>query len=283
MFSFGFYNSKNGDRKYNATHFGKLFDGVIQDGVFGTVGNIFRVDPMSEPGLAVTIHPGKAWLAHTWNILDADAVLTFNQVQADRKRTDAIVLEVNASHNSEGYTERTNCIKVIEGNNRAMGSTDLPPTLLQEFDAANIERRIWQYPLAYVTIYGSNYDNRNGSYIFIANKINAQNIQNRINVEGATDDDKYKTWTPLVTGATMNADLRDYLPDWDNLFTEMMAMDAATFNTWFTDLKNTIIIDSSATATLLQLNTKIDNKILYGTGLPPASLEEGQVYFQIEE
>ena len=32
-----------------------------------------------------------------------------------------------------------------------------------------------------------------------------------------------------------------------------------------------------------ELNTKIDNKILYGTGEPPATLDAGVVYFQIEE
>lgn len=270
MFSFGFYNSKNGDRKYNATHFGKLFDGVIQDGVFGTVGNIFRVDPTTPSGLTVVVHPGKAWLAHTWNILDSDMILTFNDCIASRKRTDAVVLEVNASYNAEGYYERTNSIKIVEGENTGLGAADQPPTLIQLWDAANIERRIWQYPLAYVTVRGDTHN------------ITAECIQNRINVVNATDADKYKTWTPLVTGATMNTDLNDYLPDWDNLFREMMAMDAATFNTWFIDLKNTIVIDSSAAASLINLNNKIDNKILYGTDGPPATLEPGQVYFQIE-
>lgn len=270
MFSFGFYNSKNGDRKYNATHFGKLFDGVIQDGVFGTVGNIFRLDPTSPTGLTAVLHPGKAWLAHTWNILDADMVLTFNSVPANRKRTDAVVLEVNASHNATGYEERTNGIKIVEGNNVGLNADNKLPTLLQEWDAANIERRIWQYPLAYVTIRGD------------IQAINAESIQNRINVVNASDNDKYKTWTPLVTGATMNTDLSDYLPDWDNLFKEMMVTDAAAFNTWFTDLKNTIIIDQSAAASIANLNSKIDNKILYGTDSPPATLEPGQVYFQIE-
>lgn len=270
MFSFGFYNSKNGDRKYNATHFGKLFDGVIQDGVFGTVGNIFRVDPTTPSGLTVVVHPGKAWLAHTWNILDADMVLTFNDCIASRKRTDAVVLEVNAVYNAEGYYERTNSIKVVEGPNTSLSGDMVPPTLLQEMDSGNIERRIWQYPLAYVTVRGDTHN------------ITAESIQNRINVVGAQEEDKYKTWTPLVTGATMNADLSDYLPDWDNLFKEMMVTDAAAFNTWFTDLKNTIIIDQSAAASIANLNSKIDNKILYGTDGPPATLEPGQVYFQIE-
>lgn len=270
MFSFGFYNSKNGDRKYNATHFGRIFDGVIQDGVFGTIGNIFSVEPKVTPDLSVTIHPGKAWLMHTWSILDADTTLTFNTVNPNRKRTDVIVIEINSQ-------ERTNSLKVVEGNPVSKSAADSPATLTQTWDSAHIERRIWQYPLCYVTIYGSDYEN------FNANIIKAENLQNRINVVNATEANKYIDWTPLVTGATMNTDLNDYLPDWDNLFKEMMTEDAAAFNTWFIDLKNTIVMDESAAATLLQLNTKIDNKILYGTGGPPDTLESGQVYFQIEE
>ena len=270
MFSFGFYNSKNGDRKYNASHFGRIFDGVIQDGVFGTIGNIFSIEPKEVPSLQITLHPGKAWLSHTWNILDADMTLTFNSVNPNRKRTDAVVIEVSTNG-------RTNEIKIVEGTPVLTSRDDTPPTLTQTWDSANIERITWQYPLAYVTIYGSAYEN------FTANEIKAANIKNRINVIDGTEATKYITWTPLVTGATMNTSLQDYLPDWDNLFKEMMAEDAVAFNTWFTDLKNTIIIDQSAAAALLQLEAKIDNKILYGTGLPPSTLEAGQVYFQIEE
>ena len=36
-FKYGFYNSVNGDRRYDAVDFGRIFDGVINDGVFGTV------------------------------------------------------------------------------------------------------------------------------------------------------------------------------------------------------------------------------------------------------
>ena len=39
----GFYNSLNGDRKYNAIQMGRIFDGLIGDGVFATVGNAFVV------------------------------------------------------------------------------------------------------------------------------------------------------------------------------------------------------------------------------------------------
>ena len=41
--SYGFYNSLNGDRKYNARHMSMIFDGIIRDGVFMSIGivNLF--------------------------------------------------------------------------------------------------------------------------------------------------------------------------------------------------------------------------------------------------
>lgn len=288
MFSFGFYNSKN-DRKYNATHFGKIFDGIIQDGVFGAaptpLNGMFNVVPMETPNLQVIINPGKAWLMHTWNILDARATITFNPVNtANQKRTDAIVLEVNSNYTGlEGSEPRTNRIKIVEGANVGISAADVPPALTQIWNTNQTERRIWQYPIAYVTVYGGNYDGGTTDQQFVANTIKAANIKNRINVVGETDENKYITWLPLVTGATMNTDLGNYLPDWEGLFDQFMTTSQAEFNTWFDGLHNTVVIDPTAQAALTQLNTKIDQKILYGTGEPPETLAAGQVYFQIEE
>ena len=36
--TYGFYNSLNGDRKYNAMDISRLFDGLIKDGVFMSIG-----------------------------------------------------------------------------------------------------------------------------------------------------------------------------------------------------------------------------------------------------
>ena len=103
MFSFGFYNSKNDDRLYNASHLGKIFDGVIQPGIFGTIKangkEPFQLEPTETPSLTVKINPGKAWLDHTWNILDTAAEITFADVNANRKRTDALCIQVHNSVN----------------------------------------------------------------------------------------------------------------------------------------------------------------------------------------
>ena len=327
MFSFGFYNSKNGDRKYNATHFGKMFDGIIQDGVFGAaptpLNGMFNVVPKEQPNLQITINPGKAWLMHTWNILDSKSTITFNQCQANNKRTDVIVIEVNNNYTDlSGSEPRTNAIKVVEGSNVLVSSPDAVPALTQIWNTDQTERRIWQYPIAYVTVYGSDYDGGTPETQFEASKIKSNNIQSRINVAGETDANKFITWTPLVSGATMSTDLSEYFPDWEAEFDEMIRSDTAEFNQLIDTFSgsmggNFVIADVSQgfqgvlryyelingqyiptmdttpdptktyyvfdnSSSIQQLNIKLDAKILYGSQLPPLTLDPGQVYFQVE-
>ena len=282
MFSYGFYNSKNGDRKYNASHLGKIFEGVIQDGVFGAapkpLDTAFKVeaaletDQQSSP--KIIVNPGKAWLMNTWSILDAKTVISLGTVNANKKRTDIVVLEINNNYNSGAFTERTNSLKVVEGRDVSISDSQSLPTLTQIWNSGNTERRIWQYPLAFVTVYGSKVT---GTTTLAPNIIKTSNIENRIGISG-TDAEKYITWTPLVTGAQMQMELSDYYPDFQPLFEQMLNDDAATFNDWFDAMKGQLTEDAAT-----HLQNELDNKIIYGTEEPTQTLEAGQVYFQIEE
>ena len=290
MFTFGFYNSKSGDRKYNASHMGKIFDGVIQDGVFGTIHaadkNPFQLDPTATwptTSLMARINKGKAWLGHTWNYLDSAANLTFSDVNAQYKRTDTVCIEINNSYTAEGFNPRTNSIVIVQGTPVSASLDDVPP-IISDYQLKNGSGDIiiWRFPIAYVTIYGT--QTTSGGTTYHPHTIEAANIKTRINPNNAVEADKYATWTPLVTGATM--DVTDYIPsmaDFEAAFSAMISNDTAAFNEWFDDLHALEVEDPTAQAAITQLNTKINNKILYGTGDPPVSLDSGVVYFQIEE
>lgn len=105
---YGFFNSINGDRKYDALDMSSIFDGIIEDGVFATIGNMFAVTPGT--GLQVLVDTGKAWFNHTWTTNDAQIPLTIASPDITLDRYDAIVLEVN---NDESV--RANSIKVVKG------------------------------------------------------------------------------------------------------------------------------------------------------------------------
>lgn len=132
---YGFYNSISGDRKYNAEDFGRIFDGIIRDGVFESIYDKFQITILS--GLSVSVGKGKAWFNNTWLENDANYPVSFTEAEVLLNRIDAVVMEFNST---EGV--RANSIKVITG---TPGSTPQKPTLTNT-DNVN------QYALCYVTI-----------------------------------------------------------------------------------------------------------------------------------
>lgn len=134
-FTCGFFNSQNGDRKYNAEQMASIFDGLIKDGVYDTVGEIFAVTPGT--GMQVLVGSGRAWFDHTWNNNDAQYPLAITVADVSLPRYDAVVLETNHSD-----TVRTNRLRVLTG---TPASNPVKPTMTS---TANVK----QHPLAYIKV-----------------------------------------------------------------------------------------------------------------------------------
>lgn len=134
-FTCGFFNSQNGDRKYNAEQMASIFDGLIKDGVYDTIGEIFAVTPGT--GMQVLVGSGRAWFDHTWNNNDAPYPLTITAADVSLPRYDAVVLETNHSD-----TVRTNRLRVVTG---TPASNPVKPTMTS---TANVK----QHPLAYIKV-----------------------------------------------------------------------------------------------------------------------------------
>lgn len=69
MLSFGFYNSKGGDRKYDAEQFGAMFNGIISDGVFAHYKNALKVTA-GDGNRELVVSSGRAWFNGTWTEVD---------------------------------------------------------------------------------------------------------------------------------------------------------------------------------------------------------------------
>lgn len=69
MLSYGFYNSKGGDRKYDAEQFGSMFNGLITDGVFAHYKDALKVTAGSG-NRELVVKPGRAWFNGTWTEVD---------------------------------------------------------------------------------------------------------------------------------------------------------------------------------------------------------------------
>ena len=91
--TYGFYNSVNGDKKYDATEFARMFDGIVTDGIFETIGEKFNVS--TGTGMTVVVGSGRAWFNHTWTLNDSPLVVTIDKAEQVLKRIDTIVIDVD--------------------------------------------------------------------------------------------------------------------------------------------------------------------------------------------
>lgn len=128
--TFGFYNSVEGDRLYDAEQFGRIFDGIILDGVFKSIGDVFAVSANS--GMTISVGTGRAWFDHTWTLNDSNIYLTVPNSGA-HLRIDSVVLETNQD-------TRANSIKVISGIEGSASAPELTNTaFIKQYRICNIE------------------------------------------------------------------------------------------------------------------------------------------------
>lgn len=73
--TYGFFNSLNGDRTYDADQMSEYFDGLVSNGVYESVGGGLQVLAVSE-GMAVNVSTGRALINCKW--INNSAVLTLD-------------------------------------------------------------------------------------------------------------------------------------------------------------------------------------------------------------
>lgn len=96
MLTYGFFNSLNGDRVYNADQMSAMFEGLISDGVFESVGDKFQVT--ESFGMNINIGTGRAFLEDRWCKNDAIASVTINDANVANPRWTAVVLRKNIAN-----------------------------------------------------------------------------------------------------------------------------------------------------------------------------------------
>lgn len=229
--TYGFYNSFNGDRRYDAIQVSSLFDGIIGDGVFETIGDALMVELTS--GLSFKVGTGRAWFNHTWTLNDSDLAFTLNPADVTKTRIDAVYLEVNEE-------ARSNNIRVLTGT---------PATSNAQRPALTKTAKIHQYPLAYITVTPG------------LTKLTAANVANMV---GTTE-------CPFVIGVVKTMTIDHFVSAWSVEWNQWLASQKkdydnwmvnskADFNKWFEGLK--VTLDGNVAANLANqiqtLNTKLE-------------------------
>lgn len=94
MLSYGFYNSKGGDRKYDAEQFGAIFNGLITDGVFAHYKDALKVTAGSG-SRELVVKPGRAWFNGTWTEIDDNGIYSIYLMGSAVETTYFVYLSVN--------------------------------------------------------------------------------------------------------------------------------------------------------------------------------------------
>lgn len=205
--SCGFFNSNPSthDRKYDATQISALFDGVISDGVFATVGKAFVVKASTTDQTEVIVQTGRAWFNHTWSLNDADIPMKAPDPGIFLDRIDALVLDVN-----NDVTVRDNTLVWVQGTEAAENP--------QKPELISVDTH-HQYPLCYIYRKAGEYN------------ISQTDIENTVGT----------SLCPFVTGLIDTIDASELLLKWDAEMKEFAESQEAGFIDWWNSLR--IIMD----------------------------------------
>ena len=246
--TYGFYNSINGDRKYNALEMSSIFDGIIVDGVYMSIGDALNVK--SSGGMGITVGTGRAWFNHTWTLNDSVMPLTIESSDVLLNRIDAVVLEVNNDSDV-----RKNTIKIVKG---SPASKPVKPSLI-ESELVN------QHPLAYITIgkgvpsiSQSNIENAVGTSAcpYVTGVLKGMDIDKLVAQWGA----QWAEWLSSNTDA-WEAFMSDNTNEWKsfmaknkNEWSDLINGNTSEFETWFEHMKDQLSEDAAG-----NLQLQVDN------------------------
>lgn len=190
--TYGFYNSENNDRLYDAEQVSSLFDGLIKDGIYSGLGDAFAITPNTS-GLIVTVGSGRAWFNHTWLYNDYAIQKTLDNASTTYDRIDAIAIKIDKSN-------RRNDIVVITGTPSAAPVRPLMP----------VSNNVYFYPLAYITV-----------------KANATAIS-PIDIS----DQRGMSTTPWVVGVVTSVSVDNIIDQWQQQFDSFIGAKETEFDTW---------------------------------------------------
>lgn len=211
MWTSGFFNSVNGDRIYNADQMSHIFEGLITDGVYESVGEKLAVQPNS--GMTVQIATGRGWFGKRWVNNDSEYRLTVENSDVILNRYAAVVIKVDST---DSVRDAIPYIKYGE-----FATTPQKPTMTRS-------ETVKEYCLAYIYI---------GAGI---SEITAKVI------EDTRADNALCGW---VTGLITQLSTSTLFTQYDAIFREFMNKEVSEFHDWFENLQVQLNSDTATLLT----------------------------------
>lgn len=101
-----FYNSRNGDRTYDAADWADYFASFVGNGVFAEPAGGCQV--MADGGMKIRVLPGKLWINGYYSVNTSDYSLTLSAADKVKPRYDSVVARLDLS-------KRTTYLLIIKG------------------------------------------------------------------------------------------------------------------------------------------------------------------------
>lgn len=207
----GFFNSLNGDRKYNAEDMSEYFDGLITDGVFESIGSKLQVTATGSD-MTININSGRAMIDCHWLKNDSAHNITLSPADVQLSRFDSIGIKLD-------YNERAITFIIHEGN---LGTT---PVISRPSNTETV-KYLW---LADVRVSAGVSSVRQGNVI----------------------DRRGTSVCPWVTGLIKQVDTSQLFSQWQDacqsFYNELNAYfddKKAEYENWFSTLTETLTVDT---------------------------------------
>lgn len=133
--TYGFFNSVDGDRRYDADEMSQYFDGLVSDGVYEMVGGALQVKAVSGGGMTVQVQTGRAIIECKWLRNDAVLTLEITQAHVTLNRWTAVVVRL----------DRVNRLMTITTKDGTSASSPVKPAMTR--DAS-----VYELCLAYIYV-----------------------------------------------------------------------------------------------------------------------------------
>lgn len=210
MYECGFFNSVNGDRKYNAEQIGEYLGLFVSDGVFPNPSTNLQVH--STGGMNIAISPGKGWAQEHWIKNKSDWLMELPQSNMVYARIDAIMMVLDLSQPVRNF--------YFEVKSGVPAAEPVRPDMVRREDR-------YEYCLATVKV-----------------KANV----NEITQADITDTRADTTLCGWVTGLINQVDTAELFNQWQDAYEREYARqqqlindNTALFYTWFDAVKDTLL------------------------------------------
>lgn len=218
----GFFNSVNGDRRYDAKWFAQYFASFIANGVFPNPSTGLQV--VEGNNMATVVKAGKGWINGYFIVNDSDYVLQHDNADGVLKRIDRVVMRLN------NLTRQIE-IAVKKGN---FTSSPVAPSLQRDGD---------YYELALADVLINNGSTQVTQASITDNRLNkglcgiVHGVVNQ--VDTTTVFNQYQDWYEQMTGQKLNE------------YNAWFAQHQQDFEDWFVSIQN--ILDGNVAGNLLLL------------------------------